>query len=218
MRRRLMLRNESGGGILPPEYQQVEWIASSGTQVINTGIIPDNNTIIRAAFEKPSTAGVNIFGSCSSAYNIDTFLLSYNLSGNHQMFICYVGGNVNTNGNTSIQVNQINNFIVSMDSKKIVIGNADTQEEVTYQYSRTYAGFTGNNPIAIFARNQNDGYRAFSSYKLRSFQIENSGVLQRDFISCYRKSGGAIGLFDTVSQTFFTNVGSGTFTKGADVN
>lgn len=41
--------------------------------------------------------------------------------------------------------------------------------------------------------------------------------LLRDMIPCYRKSDSAIGMFDLVSQTFFTNAGTGVFTVGEDV-
>ena len=42
-------------------------------------------------------------------------------------------------------------------------------------------------------------------------------MLVRDFIPCYRISDGVIGLYDKVSGKFYTNAGTGTFTKGADV-
>lgn len=43
------------------------------------------------------------------------------------------------------------------------------------------------------------------------------GAKEAEFVPCYRKSDGEIGMYDTVSKTFYTNAGTGTFLKGADV-
>ena len=39
----------------------------------------------------------------------------------------------------------------------------------------------------------------------------------RNFIPCYRKADGVIGMYDTVTNLFFENSGDGSFTKGPDV-
>ena len=39
-----------------------------------------------------------------------------------------------------------------------------------------------------------------------------------DLVPCYRKSDGEIWMYDLVTNTFFTNQGTGTFTKWPDVN
>ena len=49
-------------------------------------------------------------------------------------------------------------------------------------------------------------------------EIMNEGKPFRHFIPCYRKSDNVIGLYDLVEGTFYTNSGTGTFTKGSDVN
>lgn len=41
---------------------------------------------------------------------------------------------------------------------------------------------------------------------------------ERNFIPCYRKSDGAIGMYDTVNNYFYTNQGEGCFSKGNNVN
>ena len=53
--------------------------------------------------------------------------------------------------------------------------------------------------------------------RLYSCKMYNSNVLQRDFVPCYRKSDWVIGLYDIVNNTFYTNSGSWTFTKGPNV-
>lgn len=73
-----------------------------------------------------------------------------------------------------------------------------------------------NNTIHIFQRN----YQASpltASAKLYSMKLYENAVKVRDFIPCYRKSDNEIGLYDLVNGVFYTNAGSGTFAKGADV-
>ena len=72
--------------------------------------------------------------------------------------------------------------------------------------------------MCIFAGNWNGGisyiHKGARIYKLT---FTPNGTKEADFVPCYRKSDGEIGLYDTVSKTFFTNQGTGTFLKGADV-
>ena len=43
------------------------------------------------------------------------------------------------------------------------------------------------------------------------------GFLIYDFIPCYRKSDNVAGMYDLVSEQFFTNVGTGEFIVGPNV-
>ena len=57
-----------------------------------------------------------------------------------------------------------------------------------------------------------------SSVRIYYFKIYDNNNLVRDYVPCYRKDDGVIGLFDLQNLTFYENQGSGIFTKGADVN
>jgi len=53
--------------------------------------------------------------------------------------------------------------------------------------------------------------------KLYSCRFYDNGTLTRDFMPCYNKYTGAIGLYDKVNGVFYPNKGTGTFLKGPDV-
>lgn len=53
--------------------------------------------------------------------------------------------------------------------------------------------------------------------KLKYVRIQRDGELVYNFVPCVRKSDSVIGMYDTVTETFFTNVGTGDFTKGENV-
>ena len=54
-------------------------------------------------------------------------------------------------------------------------------------------------------------------YYIKFLTPDESTVLG-EYIPCYRKSDNEPGMFDLVTNTFFTNAGTGEFTVGADVN
>lgn len=67
-----------------------------------------------------------------------------------------------------------------------------------------------------------------SGVRVYSCEIYDDDTLIRNYIPCYSKttvtnadgnscSTGTIGLYDKVENKFYTNKGSGTFTKGNDV-
>ena len=49
-------------------------------------------------------------------------------------------------------------------------------------------------------------------------QIFKNGTKVRDFIPCYRKSDNVCGMYDLVTSSFYSSVGSGQFTAGSLVN
>jgi hypothetical protein len=61
-----------------------------------------------------------------------------------------------------------------------------------------------------------------ATIKGEKYTIIENDVLMRYLIPCYRKSDGVRGFYDLAAgendKKFYTNIGSGTFAKGADVN
>ena len=53
--------------------------------------------------------------------------------------------------------------------------------------------------------------------KIYSVLLKKDDTIIADLVPCYRKADGEIGMYDIVSNTFFTNIGTGTFTKGGNV-
>jgi hypothetical protein len=68
------------------------------------------------------------------------------------------------------------------------------------------------------ARNVAQSPDGFGIQYIYAHKIWENGTRVQDFVPCYRKADGVIGMYDLVTDTFFTNAGTGTFTKGADVN
>lgn len=74
-------------------------------------------------------------------------------------------------------------------------------------------------PILLFAIYLDYNTTPTKSHcRIYDYKITKNGVLIQNLIPCYRKSDNEPGMYDTVSKTFFTNSGTGTFLVGNDVN
>lgn len=184
---------------LPSGYTQLEYIRSSGTQYVNTGVVETSNTTIDLDLEVEQILPHYIYGvqqnSGSYAYNsiYQNNLFEYNYA------------DLSFTQTARIKMQQ-----------RIADGT---------MYA-TINGVTLNRPIGvpipdtilIFAIRFNNGnVRLYpAAVKLYAFSIKKSGTLVRDFVPCKNDSG-AVGLYDTVGARFYANAGTGSFTAGPEV-
>lgn len=182
---------------LPTEYQEVEYIESTGTQYIDTGIYMDTSIKIDLTMQLNYTD------------KDQKFLGSYGSGG-----IClgtYAGkwrlGNsmwaVNENAVTLEKVN-----IQAYNDNWYINGvNVATTK------------FSANNqaPISLFGIFYNGSLFQRDSIKVYSLKIYDGDTAVREFIPCYRKSDNIIGMYDLVNGKFYTNSGTEEFIKGEAV-
>lgn len=75
--------------------------------------------------------------------------------------------------------------------------------------------------LAVNSRTFNIGSRGLANTafvgRIKYVRIQRDGELVYNFVPCVRKSDSVIGMYDTVTETFFTNIGTGDFTKGENV-
>ena len=195
---------EKSEDILPSAYQQVEYIESTGTQYIDTGIIGKNG--IRVLTEMGwRTLSNSLFGSRK-----DTTATRF--------YVTYYSSKIDFGYGADIvsdiyaQAGRI--YEIDFDTR-----NSTKRFGVDGIYKTSIANIDTKCNMYIFCYNRNGTIMSQSKSIFKSMTISNTNnEILRDFIPCYRKSDGEIGLYDTVSKTFFTNSGTGTFLKGADVN
>lgn len=208
--------------ILPSEYQQIEYIESTGTQYIDTEVLSNNNNLkfeLQYSMTKLPTANsyVGIFGAYQNENSNSTRLIygaDNNGNSNALAYINSIAGGSALRDYTNRTINTIytetierNNNITKYTSNDLT----NTKDLTNIQSGNAYSG-----NIAIF--NQSIRGSIPSSMKLYYFRIYDEGVLLRYFIPCYRKTDGVVGLFDIVTNKFYTNKGTGTFKKGNNVS
>lgn len=183
---------------LPGGYKKLEYIQSSGTQYIDTGFKPNQNTKIELdvlSAEGTSSNIPYIFGTQDSSNNyfVATWVLGY-------------GSGMVTTG--------INLYDGKFHVVKVENGALYKDGSIIAQ--RTVSSFSIGVPIFLFAVNSSRQSMGYGACKLRSCKIYNNGMLVRDFIPCKNPSG-IIGLWDDVNSVFYQNAGTGTFISGPEV-
>lgn len=186
---------------LPVDYIELQYIQSSGTQYIDTGYKPNNNTRVQCKFELlESGRAYGIFGSRIAYQNTAFDLFAYGQNSNKDFQDDY-GSNSNAPMASTLGIYEI-------DKNKNVTninGNIYTFPLSTFQSS--YNMYILGINTAGSTNNQ------LGSLKIYSCQIYDNDILIRDFVPC-KSVEGTVGLYDVVNQTFYTNAGTGSFIAG----
>ena len=187
---------------LPSEYQAVEYIESTGTQHIDTGINADNKLRVWLDMQYTGFPYDNInFGAIVTSPSIIRYHMSIQSTSLKPFFntTSYTVGTRDTNRHI-IDMNP-SAGIFSLDGVNTTVGSASFNVGMNFW---------------LFGRNSNaDIYH--SNMKLYRCKMYYNGILVRDFIPCYKTADTTIGLYDLVNNVFYANIGEGVFTKGNDV-
>lgn len=193
---------EIENSLLSSEYQQVEYIESSGGQYIDTGVKGNNNTRADISFRTKTVGNSQaVFGYFVGGYNKTLFLYS---SGDKHFQVGYGAFQ-----NLSDSWVDNTKYEISLSNGKIIING--TEMTITEA-----SDFTTDENLLLFKISGSTG--GGMPIQLYNFKIYNGDTLVRNFIPCYKISNNEIGLYDIVNNVFYTNAGTGTFTKGENIN
>lgn len=200
-----VLWKKTGG--LPSEYQQVEYIEGTRTQYLNIPYTPVENDEFDVVATVTSSSGYSTLISCGTGGYQFIILLNgsfykYFASGGAARF-------------TSPAVNTKARYTNKGHIGELVVTNADTDVRISSCSSSYQRAIDGTDKsLYVFRRANGETPLNGRLYKLT---IDNGNTEKLNLVPCYRIADGEIGMYDLVSATFFTNSGSGTFIKGADV-
>jgi hypothetical protein len=176
-------------------YTEVDYLASSGTQFIDTGVVVNQNSkiIITASHTGP----YSIYGATSATMN-------YTAGGTPMTGYFYYAGAMSARADYS-------------GSPHVFEQNKNTcyiDGNLYHTYSAST--FTASCNLFLFARNNGSGAinDAGGIVKIYSCQIYDNGTLIRDFVPCKDKNG-IPSMFDKVNKVFYYNKGSGSFATGS---
>ncbi|MFQ6760313.1 MAG: hypothetical protein ACLRFM_02865 [Alphaproteobacteria bacterium] len=186
-------------------YTQLEYIESTGTQYIDTGVVFDSNKEIEIAFQYISHDGTynDLFGISASGSIPKSYLFRVNESGYARI---YIGREVTT----SFALNN-NKHTIKTKNKEVYF---DNESKGSYDN-------IASNPINayLFATNLSGAVFGASVVKIYYTKIWNNGSLVRNFVPVRNNATGKYGLYDTVGQRFYGNAASSgdDFTPGPEV-
>jgi len=192
---------------IPSEYQQVEYIESTGTQYIDTGYKTTVNTGSYITFITSNSIGTSghgsIFGARKSTekrYHLETWTPDSSRSGSF-----WIGANEAVTDPKIIP------------NEKLTIAHSVTTN-TSARNDNSYVSTAGvsvlSDPLCIFGVNNDTIIGNFSKTKLYAFYIYERYDVVHSYIPVIRKADHKAGLYDTVSNSFLTNSGTGTFLYG----
>ena len=195
-----------GGGVfipgievvsLPDGYTQLEYIEASGGQYINTGIIPDADTVVIADFQTTAKQSTNndVFGV------IGQFSFRQYIGSD---FFRTVSGSA-ADFSTSVSILARHTVYKSM---------LNTTIDGQYTVKTTLATVTY--PLYLFAYNAGTYISNYGYQRIFSCAIFDGATATRLLIPA-KNAGGIAGLYDLRTGTFYQNQGSGAFVAGGEV-
>ena len=199
--------------MLPADYQRVEYIRSTGDggQWIDTGVPGENSNLrIDVSYMWDVVPAGGSYQNIISAY--------INETSNCTRIIQYGAGY------TYVDVNIRANRSPAYRSARVAGTRYNDSLTRTYYdvngerlvLTETVTGSSNDHNLHLFSSSTHGAFA--KSLRLYNCKLYDGNTIVRDFVPCYRKSDDVIGLYDLVSKQFYTNQGTGTFTKGLDVN
>ena len=198
--------------LLPNEYQEVEYLESTGTQYIITNYHPQTDwTAVdwKFAFTASQNGDQMLWGArsatngrkvwqCEKYFGRSWYVACGSVS--YRIVLADYGRKLN-----QIYTGHVDNTTLTVDG-----GSASPTQTNTGENEST---------MGIFCWNKN----GTAEYKNNGLQIysltfKENDIVSANFIPCYRKSDKVAGMYDTVSNTFYTNSGTGEFITGPEVN
>lgn len=188
-------------GRLPAGYTELAFIGSTGTQYIDTGVMPNQDT--RAVCDAQLTAVSGTVSFLGQRYTSAT-----------QAF-----GWISVNGSLRSYYNAQFTVVATADTARHLYDKDKNVTRIDGETVHTadYAAFDGDFPLYLFAGNEQGTAGLFAQARLYACKIYASGVLIRDFVPCRRHSDGAAGLYDRITGAFYGNSGTGSFEEGPEI-
>ena len=178
---------------LPSGYKRLEYIKSSGTQYVDTGFRPNQDSTVEVTFETTQSAkcGVAVTDQAwqSNEFGIWANCVAYG-SQTDQTVVFYGIGKVTAR----------------LDRNKLY-------KNGELIWTASAATFSCPSNLTLMALNRNGTIQEKTAGNWYSSKIYDNGTLIRDYIPC-QTTAGEVGLWDDVNSVFYGNAGTGTFTAG----
>ena len=178
------------------DYNVVEYIESTGTQYIDTGLTMEKSTTMRMEISAQLTSNGNWAGV--NGYMQHQASLG---GGSKGLFV------VDYNGNTHIENVYFNNTL-----------------KYTQDWTSAYSGAKNKVAVIGMGNAENTWWTNISANRYAQvgkwyyIKVYRSGTLVRDYVPCVRNSDGVAGLYDMVGHKFYANAGSGSFKAGGVIS
>lgn len=205
---------------LPNKYVQLEYLEATGTQWINTLIVPENGCWVIIDSQKTNTntdsfiLGADSSSNGKGSFNINDYTPRSGNTYNMQTYFRYGQNDEFCAWKQSIIIPFLRKTFF-MDSKGFrVTSNMDIHREGSFTKDADFSQNKGS--IALFALLRADGSISTLTFTGRIYEYiygVNAGE-RMHLIPALRKVDSKPGMYDLITGQFFTNKGTGEFGYG----
>ncbi|MBQ9540635.1 MAG: hypothetical protein IJU89_04405 [Alphaproteobacteria bacterium] len=200
-------------GALPTGYTELEYIESTGTQYIDTGVTPAQITKIdsKAQFLRTDARQALLGVSNNGSGPWNNFVGINPTSSTSKFRIQWATATVPEERWNILTDTNLHTFVFDKNALTFTVDNA-----VNTFADYTIENATGN--MYVFGKNNGtQGVDRLVYAKMYYMKLYNGSTLVRDFVPARRNSDNVLGMYDTVNNRFYTNSGSGEFIAGDPV-
>ena len=198
---------------LPDGYTELEYIEGDGNSYIDTGVLSTSEMSMYFKFGYEDSSILNSNGAELAHGSVDSVKSGFDIpiiGGPSIGFRPYyneklVWATFNIPGTNEFEVQQIE----GSTNRNVVLNNT--------LVNTTTDTYSVSNTITFFKSGSSDASTNGIELRLYSAIFSNYDVILNNFVPCKRNSDNAVGMYDLVSNTFFGNAGTGTFTAGPEV-
>lgn len=204
--------------VVPGEYQRVEWIANAGGSYIQASNpafkLPASFRVeAKTQLHGYNTAQNATYGNILAVSTPDNQYygaeLAYKKDTDSIVFFAGAQSSVTPTDITDVLI--VGGIISGSTAKCYVDINGNRQFGSDTTVSRDYT----TNTIGIFTGGTSYNFKSFFIGKIFYLKIYNTNEeLIANYIPCYRLADNEIGMYDSIAEAFYSNAGTGTFTKG----
>jgi len=206
---------------LPEEYTEVEYLESSGTQYIKTNLVLNSVATVEMVAKLNTTVSTSpcalwgFMGNMGSGQTFPRWQCSvYNYRWLMDLNATTAGYPLADTDIHTLKNECFYNSNNALAYQSVIDG---VEQFAAAQVIDNVEYYTENTlKVYLFARNNSGGVGNFVEGRIYQFKAIQDGALVCKLIPCKRNSDNVLGMYDTVSQTFLTNAGTGTFTAGSD--
>jgi len=193
---------------VPLAYKQLEYIESTGTQYIDTGINVGTTSNFNldldfSTLTTPPTTDAKAVFSCKEGWVYNAYCLLYRYNTNDFRFN---GTNLRVG---DFSVNTRYRYTTHYSDNTGTLLSEDGTE-----YTHSLGDNSNLSTLKIFGVPATDKCINMLLHRLKCY---SGTTLIGNFIPAKRNSDSVLGMYDLVTDTFFTNQGTGTFTAGPEV-
>lgn len=203
---------------LPAEYQQVEYIESTGTQYIDTGMVLNNGCVITLDFLiAESATNRTIYGWRRKGTYTQPYQAMVGANASKTRYIAV--GRASTNVPQCFNYNVRNKVLIDCANSQVLVNNLVVNCGADFSNGKAFDenGSSEYHPYLFALNNAGTPLAISKDSRIYGYSVQYDGELLQSFVPCYRKIDKVAGMYDVVNGVFYTNAGTGEFNVGADV-